>query len=223
MLVDQVLIGYGLLAVEGMASGLPVLSRTGWIPDEVARHPSMRELPIVDVDSATLRDRLRRARNRSGAPRAARGGGAAVRGAVALRGRDGADLGGDHGRGVDRASGPPATEPLSPSVTTSPERPPPAVQARRGTSGPGAEPGADGGSRLAATGPCRDAARGRADAGRSSTWACAQRVDASPARSLTHAHEPRGTPRQLAQDPTRHSSTFSPAVIRALSLAPWRR
>lgn len=59
VLVDQLLVGYGLFAVEGMASGLPVISRTGWMPDEVARHPAMRELPIVDADVETVTERLR--------------------------------------------------------------------------------------------------------------------------------------------------------------------
>jgi glycosyltransferase involved in cell wall biosynthesis len=59
VLVDQLLIGYGLLAVEGMATGLPVLSRTSWMSPEVARHPAIRELPIIDADVATVRERLR--------------------------------------------------------------------------------------------------------------------------------------------------------------------
>lgn len=59
VLVDQLLVGYGLFAVEGMASGLPVVSRTGWMPEEVAATAAMRELPIVDADAETVTDRLR--------------------------------------------------------------------------------------------------------------------------------------------------------------------
>jgi len=59
ILVDQLLIGYGLFAVEGMATGLPVISRMGWMPEPVASHPSMLESPIVDADQSTISDRLR--------------------------------------------------------------------------------------------------------------------------------------------------------------------
>lgn len=59
VLVDQLLVGYGLFAVEGMASGLPVVSRTGWMPEEVAATAAMRELPIVDADAETVTDVLR--------------------------------------------------------------------------------------------------------------------------------------------------------------------
>lgn len=59
VLVDQLLVGYGLFAAEGMAGGLPVISRTGWMPPEVASTAAMRELPIVDADVETITGRLR--------------------------------------------------------------------------------------------------------------------------------------------------------------------
>lgn len=59
ILAEQFLVGYGLLAVEGMASGTAVLSNVGWLPAEVRRHPAIAGSPIVDVSVETLTDRLR--------------------------------------------------------------------------------------------------------------------------------------------------------------------
>jgi glycosyltransferase involved in cell wall biosynthesis len=59
IVAEQFLVGYGLLAVEGMASGAAVLSNVGWLPAEIRSHPAVVESPIVDADPETLTDRLR--------------------------------------------------------------------------------------------------------------------------------------------------------------------
>lgn len=59
IVAEQFLVGYGLLAVEGMASGAAVLSNIGWFPPEIRRHPAIVESPIVDANPDTLTDRLR--------------------------------------------------------------------------------------------------------------------------------------------------------------------
>ena len=59
IVAEQFLVGYGLFAVEGMASGAAVISNIGWLPDEVRRHPAIAESPIVDATPETLTDRLR--------------------------------------------------------------------------------------------------------------------------------------------------------------------
>ena len=59
IVAEQFLVGYGLLAVEGMASGAAVISNVGWLPDEVRSHPAIAESPIVDASPETLTDRLR--------------------------------------------------------------------------------------------------------------------------------------------------------------------
>ena len=59
IVAEQFLVGYGLLAVEGMASGAAVISNIGWLPDELREHPAIAESPIVDASPETLTDRLR--------------------------------------------------------------------------------------------------------------------------------------------------------------------
>jgi hypothetical protein len=59
IVAEQLLVGYGLLAVEGMASGAAVISNVGWLPEEIRRHPAIAESPIVDASPETLTDRLR--------------------------------------------------------------------------------------------------------------------------------------------------------------------
>lgn len=56
--VDQLLTGYGLFAVECLASGLPVLSNLRWMPEPM-RRTSVVESPIVDADRDDVTDRLR--------------------------------------------------------------------------------------------------------------------------------------------------------------------
>lgn len=60
VVADQFLWGYAIFAVEGMASGKPVLSNLGSMPEEVRDTPMLRECPIVDANPATLREELRR-------------------------------------------------------------------------------------------------------------------------------------------------------------------
>jgi hypothetical protein len=57
--VDQLLTGYGLFAVEAMASGLPVLSNLRWMPTWMRSAPSLAAAPIVDADETDVADRLR--------------------------------------------------------------------------------------------------------------------------------------------------------------------
>jgi len=59
IVAEQFLLGYGLLAVEGMACGAAVVSNIGWLPDEIRLHPAIAESPIVDANPETLTDRVR--------------------------------------------------------------------------------------------------------------------------------------------------------------------
>jgi len=59
LVVDQLLVGYGLFAIEACASGCAVLSNTGWADPIVHAHASMQECPIVDANVSTVIDRLR--------------------------------------------------------------------------------------------------------------------------------------------------------------------
>ena len=59
VVAEQFLVGYGLLAVEAMASGAAVISNLGWLPEDVRRHPAIVDSPIVDANPETLTDRLR--------------------------------------------------------------------------------------------------------------------------------------------------------------------
>ena len=57
---DQFLAGYALFAIEGMATGKPVLSNLDSIPEPARQTEGMRDSPIVDTDPQQLRDDLRR-------------------------------------------------------------------------------------------------------------------------------------------------------------------
>lgn len=59
IVAEQFLAGYGMTAVEGMASGRPVLSNLSWLPPEVRADEALRECPIVDTNVDTIADRLR--------------------------------------------------------------------------------------------------------------------------------------------------------------------
>lgn len=59
VLAEQFLLGFGLLAVEGMASGAAVITRLSWMPAELRAHPAVAQMPVVDADAATLTQRLR--------------------------------------------------------------------------------------------------------------------------------------------------------------------
>jgi glycosyltransferase involved in cell wall biosynthesis len=60
MVVEQLIGGYAMFAIEAMASGAPVLSRLGWLAPEVLAHPVLADCPIVDVGAATLKGEVRR-------------------------------------------------------------------------------------------------------------------------------------------------------------------
>jgi hypothetical protein len=60
VVADQVLAGYAMFAVEGMAMGKPVLSNLSSMPEPVRWAGAMRENPIVDTRPERLADDLRR-------------------------------------------------------------------------------------------------------------------------------------------------------------------
>jgi glycosyltransferase involved in cell wall biosynthesis len=60
ILAEQFLAAYAMLAVEGLASGTPVMAHLSFLPPEVREHPALRECPIVDTSVDTLTDNLRR-------------------------------------------------------------------------------------------------------------------------------------------------------------------
>jgi len=59
VLVDQLLCGFGMLAVEGMSCAIPVISCVSWMGPLMLEHPSIAQSPIVDAGPATVTDRLR--------------------------------------------------------------------------------------------------------------------------------------------------------------------
>jgi glycosyltransferase involved in cell wall biosynthesis len=60
ILAEQFLAAYAMLAVEGLASGLPVMAHLSFLPRELREHPAVLECPIVDTSLGTLTDNLRR-------------------------------------------------------------------------------------------------------------------------------------------------------------------
>jgi glycosyltransferase involved in cell wall biosynthesis len=60
ILAEQFLAAYAMLAVEGLASGTPVLAHMSFLPPDLLAHPAIQECPIVDTSIATLTDNLRR-------------------------------------------------------------------------------------------------------------------------------------------------------------------
>jgi glycosyltransferase involved in cell wall biosynthesis len=60
ILAEQFLAAYAMLAVEGLASGLPVMAHLSFLPRELREHPAVLECPIVDTNVKTLIDNLRR-------------------------------------------------------------------------------------------------------------------------------------------------------------------
>jgi len=60
ILAEQFLAAYAMLAVEGLACGIPVMAHLSFLPPELLEHPAVRECPIVDTSVATLTDNLRR-------------------------------------------------------------------------------------------------------------------------------------------------------------------
>jgi glycosyltransferase involved in cell wall biosynthesis len=60
VLAEQFLAAYAMLAVEGLATGTPVMAHMSFLPPDLREHPVVRECPIVDTSLATLQDNLRR-------------------------------------------------------------------------------------------------------------------------------------------------------------------
>lgn len=58
ILVDQLHAGFGMLAVEGMACGLPVVTNLRWLPEEIRSHPSISDAPLIDADAHDIEKRL---------------------------------------------------------------------------------------------------------------------------------------------------------------------
>ncbi len=59
VVVEQLIGGYGLFAVEAMSSGKPVLSNLRWMDPDLRAHPIIQNCPIIDSDTADLEDNLR--------------------------------------------------------------------------------------------------------------------------------------------------------------------
>ena len=60
ILAEQFLAAYAMLAVEGLASGVPVMAHLSFLPRDLRDHPAVLECPIVDTSLGTLTDNLRR-------------------------------------------------------------------------------------------------------------------------------------------------------------------
>lgn len=59
IVIDQLVGGYGMLAIEAMSMGRPVLSNTGWWSPAIASEPSLAECPIIDANAETIEPVLR--------------------------------------------------------------------------------------------------------------------------------------------------------------------
>jgi len=60
IVAEQFLAAYAMLAVEGLATGTPVMAHMSFLPPDLLEHPAVRECPIVDASIGTLTDTLRR-------------------------------------------------------------------------------------------------------------------------------------------------------------------
>lgn len=59
VVVEQLIRGYALFAIEAMSAGKPVLSNLRWMPPELGNHPVIQDCPIVDCDASDLQSKLR--------------------------------------------------------------------------------------------------------------------------------------------------------------------
>jgi glycosyltransferase involved in cell wall biosynthesis len=59
VVVEQLLAGFGMTAVEAMSLGKPVISRLSWLSAELRDDPSVRDSPIVDAGIGDVGERLR--------------------------------------------------------------------------------------------------------------------------------------------------------------------
>ncbi len=60
IVVDQLVAGYAMFAIEGMSAGKPVMTSLSWLPDEILATEALRECPLVDANLETITDELRR-------------------------------------------------------------------------------------------------------------------------------------------------------------------
>lgn len=58
VVVEQLVGGFGLFAIEAMSAGKPVLSNMRWLSQEMKAHPSIQGCPIVDCDASDIKDTL---------------------------------------------------------------------------------------------------------------------------------------------------------------------
>ena len=99
---DQFIAGYAMFAIEGMATGKPVLSALAWMDPEVRETEALRACPIVDTDLETAQGEAAGARHRHQGPQQAGSRGPPVRPRLPLlRGRQ-RRLEGDPGPPLER-------------------------------------------------------------------------------------------------------------------------
>jgi glycosyltransferase involved in cell wall biosynthesis len=60
VVVEQLICGYSMFGVEGMAAGKPVLSNMDWLPPQMRAASCVGECPIMSTSKATIKDNLRR-------------------------------------------------------------------------------------------------------------------------------------------------------------------
>ena len=58
VVVDQLVCGYGIAAVEAFSAGKPVVTRLSWLPEELRRGRWYRDCPAVDASVDDVRERL---------------------------------------------------------------------------------------------------------------------------------------------------------------------
>lgn len=59
VVVEGVVAGYGLFALEAMAAGRPLVTNMGWMAPELRAEPALASMPVVDASAETVTDRLR--------------------------------------------------------------------------------------------------------------------------------------------------------------------
>ncbi|HXQ52128.1 MAG TPA: glycosyltransferase [Stellaceae bacterium] len=59
VVVEQLICGYAMFGVEGMAAGKPVLSNMEWVPPEMRAGSCIADCPIVSTTKETIKENLR--------------------------------------------------------------------------------------------------------------------------------------------------------------------
>jgi glycosyltransferase involved in cell wall biosynthesis len=59
VVIDQIVTGFGLFAVEAMSVGRPVISNLSWLPDDIRALPGLVDSPLVDASESDVVDVLR--------------------------------------------------------------------------------------------------------------------------------------------------------------------